>query len=186
MTTRSRLSREHEADRMRKKRRSGCAKYEGGCCAGLSRARQFVTAWPWLESAAIGASVCLRGSTRGASVQPRIPEVCQSGSPAASGCAAWYRLCIMASRQNDTKSHTMKKSCFQVLGHASECQVKTKKSPCKHGLSYVFMPADASLCQTRNHSHSIVNLGLEPFGDGVSAWSCGVDTVSDTEKHAGS
>ncbi|KVQ43330.1 hypothetical protein WK03_19250 [Burkholderia cepacia] len=34
------------------------------------------------------------------------------------------------------------------------------------------------------HSHSIVNLGLEPFGDGASAWSRGVDTINDTENHA--
>ena len=37
-----------------------------------------------------------------------------------------------------------------------------------------------------SYSHSIVNLVTGAFGNGVSAWSCGVDTVSDTEKDAGS
>lgn len=33
------------------------------------------------------------------------------------------------------------------------------------------------------HPHSIVNQEAEALWAGVSAWSCGVDTVSDTENH---
>ena len=67
---------------------------------------------------------------------------------------------IMASMTHSTIQNAMKKICLEVPEGASQCHFKNEKILQNRGLSVFLVPGDASHCQTRDHSHSIVAGGL--------------------------
>ncbi|MDE8345425.1 MAG: hypothetical protein POH28_04510, partial [Acidocella sp.] len=66
----------------------------------------------------------------------------------------------MAFKAIDTIDCAIKKQCLALPKGARRCKGKTQKNPFLQGFIVDFVPVGASLCQTRNHSHSIVPGGL--------------------------
>ncbi|TXD15004.1 hypothetical protein [Extensimonas vulgaris] len=63
----------------------------------------------------------------------------------------------MASMTHSTIQNAMKKVCLDVPEGANQCHSNNEKSPQNRGLRVVLVPAGASHCQTRDHSHSVIN-----------------------------
>ena len=74
--------------------------------------------------------------------------------------AAWYRVPNMASGSNRTIYHAIETVCLAMRKFARQCYAKNEKSPQLRGLRGVLMLFGASLCRTRDHSHSMVAGGL--------------------------
>jgi hypothetical protein len=70
--------------------------------------------------------------------------------------AAWYRVPNMASGSNRTIYHAIETVCLAMRKFARQCYAKNEKSPQLRGLRGVLMLLGASLCRTRDHSHSII------------------------------
>ena len=66
----------------------------------------------------------------------------------------------MAPEAIDTIDCAIKKQCLALPGDARQCMMQIQKIPFLQGTNVDFMPVDASLYQTRDHSHSIVPGGL--------------------------
>ena len=63
----------------------------------------------------------------------------------------------MASVTHRTIQNAMKKACLEVPDVASQRRLNKQKIPQNRGLARTLVPVGANHCQTRDHSHPVIN-----------------------------